>query len=674
VAEASSESANGSTSAPKPPAALINYIKQHKCVLFCGAGLSAAANLPTWPALLRAMVTQLKEEDWDNPDLVEVDRMLDAGKLLEVADHCRENLRQGYYNLLTERLRGDTADIPEHHRIIRDLPFAGIVTTNYDKLLERTFLGAARTPTHLDVDSLGPLLFDGSFFILKAHGDVDKPDSIVLTTRDYQNLIHSNAAFNAIFSAILLTKAILFIGYSLNDPDFRLLFDRQLTVFKGHIPPRYALMAGVGRVEREVLLRTAGIRVLPYTAGQHAQVLQFLKELLAQVKSAEAAAPLAVPAPAAAPPERITLMRPLRFKTQGPSKREMAPPTCVVSLSPGTDSLQVSLRWQDQVVEGKGAPPVWPRIAELTRKAFESRNDALLIGRMLTELLPKPAIELLESLPPETNIGLRLSPDVEVLPWEWIIVKDEFLLARNPVVRIPSGISDDARGYPAIGSPVRVLLIGDPNKEDFDGSLPSAHQEVLELQVLYGSHSAHCDCLLGSQATFQALDARCSATGYDVIHFAGHAALDDEPFLLLSGPVKIHPDELRSVVSRRPPAILFLNTHFSIFVAPRARESKGSGERNPFAHGQRGFIEAMSTAGVGTLVGSFSSNLQDAVAKRVGVQFHRELLSGRPVAQALHAARLSAAKQDDPLGVSHLSYSLSGYGDIALPAQKASET
>ena len=58
----------------------------------------------------------------------------------------------------------------------------------------------------------------------------------MLTTRDYQEIIHANPAFNSIFSAILLTKAVLFVGYSINDPDFRLLLDRQLTMFRGNIP------------------------------------------------------------------------------------------------------------------------------------------------------------------------------------------------------------------------------------------------------------------------------------------------------------------------------------------------------------------------------------------------------------------------------------------------------
>src|SRR5262249_52539153 len=161
------------------------------------------------------------------------------------------------------------------------------VTTNYDKLLENAYTRirqrTPKTPTHLDSDTLGSLLFAKSFFILKAHGDIDRPDSLILTARDYREIIHSNPAFNTFFSALLLTNAILFVGYSLSHPDFHILLDRQLAAFKGYIPPRYALMSGVNSVEDDVLWRTAQIKVIPYAEGRHEEVLTFLSDLHAAV-------------------------------------------------------------------------------------------------------------------------------------------------------------------------------------------------------------------------------------------------------------------------------------------------------------------------------------------------------------------------------------------------------
>jgi hypothetical protein len=68
--------------APTPPGTLVRYIRDRRCVLFCGSGLSAWAKLPTWKKLLQDIVRQLGEEIADNPDMAEVNRLIEAGKLL----------------------------------------------------------------------------------------------------------------------------------------------------------------------------------------------------------------------------------------------------------------------------------------------------------------------------------------------------------------------------------------------------------------------------------------------------------------------------------------------------------------------------------------------------------------------------------------------------------------
>ncbi|WP_224361488.1 SIR2 family NAD-dependent protein deacylase [Hyalangium versicolor] len=273
---------------PKLPGLLVRYIQEKRCVVFVGAGLSAGAGLPTWGALLEMgideVVRSLPEGEEHQDELRE---LVKRGKLLEVAEFCRDKLGPAYHQFLTEKVRGDQATLPATHDVLMQLPFSAWVTTNYDKLLERAYSkvlgGYPRTLTHKDTEPLGRLLFEGGRFILKAHGDIDRPDTVVLTSHDYSEIIHANPAFNEAFSGLLLSKALFFVGYSLSDPDFRLLMDRQLTHFKGFVPERFALMMDVGRVERDVLWRTARIRVISYEKGKHGQVLQFLEDLKAAV-------------------------------------------------------------------------------------------------------------------------------------------------------------------------------------------------------------------------------------------------------------------------------------------------------------------------------------------------------------------------------------------------------
>ena len=54
---------------------------------------------------------------------------------------------------LSEKLRDPAKAVSIPHRIITQLPFASVVTTNYDKLLERAYASVGdlpKTPTHRD--------------------------------------------------------------------------------------------------------------------------------------------------------------------------------------------------------------------------------------------------------------------------------------------------------------------------------------------------------------------------------------------------------------------------------------------------------------------------------------------------------------------------------------------
>jgi hypothetical protein len=272
---------------PEPPHSLVRHVAAGRCVVFVGAGLSAWAGLPTWATLLKRMVATLRDEGHPSPRLVELDGMLDQGKLLEVAEYCRDQLgRSQYAQFLTNELRHQPSDDPMPHQLIVQSGFSAAITTNYDKLLENAyFRGWGISPpvvTHEDIDRLAQLLFTGEFFILKAHGDLDRPGSAVFTSSDYRDLIHANPAYDAVMSSMLITKAVLFIGYSLSDPDFRLLMDRQFVTFGDATPIRYALMREGGVVEQELLWRSRNVRVLQY--GQHDQIVPILESLRQRVK------------------------------------------------------------------------------------------------------------------------------------------------------------------------------------------------------------------------------------------------------------------------------------------------------------------------------------------------------------------------------------------------------
>ena len=266
-----------------PPASLVQYVTEHRCVLFVGAGLSAWAGLPRWTGFLEGLIDDVKR-NFDGGSTGELEELVKMGRYLEVAEYCKEKLGKARFDEYVGKvLQPSKPEIPRPHRLIVDLPFRAIVTTNYDKLLENAYYSEKRispkVATHTDLEVLATILFDSAFFILKAHGDIARPDTMILSAREYREAIHSNPAFNAVFTALLMSNAVLFLGYSLSDPDLNLMLDGQLSLFKDKVPPRFALMENVGEIERLLFRRTAGIDVQMFPKGQYEEVVAYLQTL-----------------------------------------------------------------------------------------------------------------------------------------------------------------------------------------------------------------------------------------------------------------------------------------------------------------------------------------------------------------------------------------------------------
>jgi hypothetical protein len=656
-----------------PPATLVRQLRDGRMVLFAGAGLSAQAGMPMWRTLLSDVVaTTLSEVRHDDAEKAELGRMLADGKLLQIADHCKDKLGPGgYTELLAKSLSDAGRKVPEAHRLAVKLPFAAWVTTNYDKLLERAYAeergGLPKTLTSLDTEALGRLLFDGAPFVLKAHGDLDKPESLVFTSRDYRDLIHANTAFSAAFSAILLTNSVLFVGYSLSDPDFNLLMDRQLLTFRGFAPERYALMSGIGKVEEEYLWRVCQTRVIPYPEGRHESMPRFFQCLADRLGAeAEAAPRIARAAPAAIAP------RPAR---PAPAARATAgmPAPLVLSLDWRDGAAHTTLVDGPTVLATTSGPrEPWSSLAAASR-ALESSSarDGTLdacskaLARIVGAAAVKALIKALKEQP-SRPLRLELTREAERLPWELLGLGPRTLGETAAAFRAPVGVSDEARGLPAIGAPLRALVVADTKSALPGMALPGAAEEAREVAAeIQRNGLGEVTLLLGPQATYAAVAEAFDRLDPDVFHFAGHAWFDEHEAYLDLADCRLNATMVRPWLTRRSPAFMFLNSHFTAFI-PAGVES-GSGEHTEAIsaglRGRPGFADLAMRSGVGAFVGTFSGAIDDAGARDFAVSVYRALLGGETAAGALQVSRTVARDQG---GATALLYCLYGEGGLRL--------
>ncbi|MGE3312500.1 MAG: SIR2 family protein [Limisphaerales bacterium] len=649
--------------------ALLSYVRRRRCALFVGAGLSRPAGFPGWRGLMDTTLREAVRSSGSNRKDVarELSRLLDAGRYAEVADQCRFILgRQRFWQLLRAELgRPAEPPAPTHQAIVRT-PFACIVTTNFDTLLEDAFArwgdsGVPKAPTGIQLGDHGTLLVDDAFFILKAHGSIHDEPSLVFTSEDYRRIIHANPAFQSMMSAILLSHALLFVGYSLGDPNFRLLIESQLSIFGSESPPRYAVMEGVGVSETQILRRTANIEVISYPEGRHGEVANFLQSIADATQST----PSRPARPAAAPP------RPARMPALTLSLRPRKALLDAVWFETTSFDLPGHLVPPERRWMGTLGPLPWTELSGASASRINS--DPRRLGRILGSAFARLGIPFKGPNAPRLAM-LDLPHELSALPWEWLDTGDGPLCLLVPVCRMVSGLSDASRGRPTPHAPLRVLLVGDALAESkLRHPLPGTREEVHAIRdcFLEDSRRHQVTVLTGSQASFTTVLEEMSQGGYDNVHVAGVAYVDDSGESVLplhDGQVRA--SEMAQLLIRRPPALVFFDADYSGFVpafgGPIRLEIPPSGEFSDFYDRLRsqhpGFERVVGRAGVGTFIGCMLA-AAERPARDLAADFYRRLLEGRAIADALFQARISRPAAD---GVTPLLFAMAGHPDTTF--------
>jgi hypothetical protein len=200
---------------PYFPPPLLDDLINGRWLPVVGAGLSLNAKVPPgkavplWGELGKRIEADLNDFSSNGP--------LDAISAFE-HEFGRPRLieRLSEILLLREALPG------EAHRQFCSIPFDLVCTTNFDFLLERQY---DLTPRYVypvvDEEQLSLNVSRDGTLLLKLHGDVRHPSRLVVTEGDYDAFLSRYPLIATYLANLLITKTAVLIGYSLDDPDFR---------------------------------------------------------------------------------------------------------------------------------------------------------------------------------------------------------------------------------------------------------------------------------------------------------------------------------------------------------------------------------------------------------------------------------------------------------------------
>ena len=216
--------------------------------LFVGSGFSRRhMGTDSWEGLLRHLCMRVSGDPFrfeayrarcvgSSPygDLPAVATMLDRDLRIAVLEEdCFESFREEHAEdiraqhsilkiMAAERLDSfEASTLTSELDVLREVGrwrVSGVITTNYDNLLESVF------PEFKVFIGQDDLIFQRTFEvgeIYKIHGSVDKPESMVLDELDYKKLDETQEYLTAKLLTIFMEYPIVFVGYSLNDPDIQ---------------------------------------------------------------------------------------------------------------------------------------------------------------------------------------------------------------------------------------------------------------------------------------------------------------------------------------------------------------------------------------------------------------------------------------------------------------------
>lgn len=208
-------------------------------VLFVGSGVSLRyLGIPTWNGLLEDLADKTSQPygyyySSASGDLPHVASLLatplhdllwssagEATRLLYPDDLLRSDSAVKIY--VCELLRDAVNNLPKHGdlaaeiKLFRDATVDAIITTNYDLLLEDLFPAFEVFVGQDDVVFSDP---QGVGEIYKIHGSIQRPNSLVLTTSDYDRFTQRNAYLTAKLLTMFAEHPVIFLGYGVNDPN-----------------------------------------------------------------------------------------------------------------------------------------------------------------------------------------------------------------------------------------------------------------------------------------------------------------------------------------------------------------------------------------------------------------------------------------------------------------------
>lgn len=218
---------------------LAKELISNKLIIFVGAGASIDSKLPTWNDLIRNFSKELGLEK----------KELDNEELLDIPEKYYKKFgKVPYYRILEDIFKKEFQP-NSIHKALEKLEVNYVITTNFDTLIEDVLNENYDYDIVKKDEDLAHT--SSSKMIIKMHGDLDNKN-IILKKSDFKNYEEKFPLVSTFIKGLFTTNTILFIGYSLSDPNVQYIISWIKKILKEDFRKVYLVdYEGSGKKENE---------------------------------------------------------------------------------------------------------------------------------------------------------------------------------------------------------------------------------------------------------------------------------------------------------------------------------------------------------------------------------------------------------------------------------------
>lgn len=267
--------------------ALAKAVNFDRVVPFVGAGLSMPSGMLSWTTFLWLLQSESHVSEDD------LECLLSNGEYERAAQLLYDDLGDNLFNKHLQESFDKQIEIEGAINFLPILfPKQNVITTNFDKIIEKIFLtnqGFDQILMGEKLEEALRLMAQGGRFLCKIHGTCDALNNRVLTENEYIQLYEQTGLLKRFLERLITNNTLLFLGCSLSS-DRTIKIIENITKEKGgsSLPQHYAFLElsdGIDKIERQKALAKANIFPIWYPEGEHNESIEAL--LLALIEMNE---------------------------------------------------------------------------------------------------------------------------------------------------------------------------------------------------------------------------------------------------------------------------------------------------------------------------------------------------------------------------------------------------